>query len=138
MKLDQKSGALIILAAAGIAAFVIYRSRDAASFEQTTDDGGDPTPVGDPAPVTPRVLSELDAHMPVAEAEAVTAAVNMETNAANLIAFANTLLPNFPVASDMLKIKAGAMAPSVVEETLTQQRVRKALLSELQAPKSGT
>lgn len=123
MTLGSREGLLLILAAFGVAGVVYHLS--AKSGRRQAE--------GDAQPIKPRTLSELDAHMPAAEAEAVTTAMEMETNAANLTAFANSLLPDYPIAAEILKTKASVIIPAPAEEALIEQRVSKTLMNELRA-----
>jgi hypothetical protein len=133
MKLDSTTLAILILGTAGIAAFTIYRMRE----KEDGDGEGGAGVQGNPELATIPVLSELDVNMPAAEAEAVSIAMATETSPANLMSFGNSLLPNFPIAAEMLKTKASIVSPGA-EAIITEQQVRKGLLAELAQLKGGT
>ena len=98
MKLNQTT-ILILGAATGVGLYALLRSFPSKSQPKHMA-GDDDTPP--PEAFTPG----LDESLSQEQAQAVGIALATEQNAGNLQAFSNMLLPDFPIASGLLKTKA--------------------------------
>lgn len=106
----QNNSLALLLIAAGAAAFLLTRKS-----EEETPVPSTPAPRAEPlvfsSPVIPQVaqVQPLDPRLTPAESTSITVALSRETNPANLIAFAQSLEPDFPIAASLLRAKASIL-----------------------------
>lgn len=101
------------LAVAGGFAYVLTRKSEPVTVVTSTPAPPATSPVTSPLPPLPSAVvilsTPLDAGLSADERTAVAAALSKETSAANLLGFASTFDPIFPVAASVLRAKAAAL-----------------------------